>query len=76
MGSDRATIVVVRCSMLPDGPSQEKDYIGINTTGVLFLAVMVSFWIARVDRCRTDSPRDAPRLGRGGRILRLSLIHI
>ena len=54
---------VVRCSMLPDGPPQEKDYIGINTTGFLNLAVVVSFWIARFDRCRTDSPRDAPRLG-------------
>ena len=69
MGSDHATVVVVRCSMLPDGPPQEKDYIGISTTGFLFLAVVVSFWIARVDRCRTDSTHDAPRLGRGGRIL-------
>ena len=63
-----ATAVVVRCPMLPDGPPREKDYIGINSTGFQFLAVVVSFWIARVDRCLTDSPRDAPRLGRGGRI--------
>ena len=57
--------------MLPDGPPPEKDHVGINSTGFLFLAVVVSFWIARrVDRCRTDSPRDAPRRGGGGRILR------
>ena len=54
MGSDRATIVAVRCSMLPDGPPQEKSYIGINATGFLFLD-------CRVDRCRTESPRDSPR---------------
>ena len=67
MGSDRATIVVVRCSMLPDGPPQEKDSIGINTTGFLFLAVVLSFWIAHVDRCRTDSTTHAmPRLASVG----------
>ena len=60
MGSDRAS-VVVRCSMLPDGPLQEKDSIGINTAGFLYLAVVVSFWIiARVDRCRTDSAHAMP----------------
>ena len=61
MGSDRATVVVVRCSMLPDGPLREKDSIGINTAGVLYLTVVVSFWIiARVDRCRTDSAHAMP----------------
>ena len=61
MGSDRATVVVVRCSMLPDGPLREKDSIGINTAGVLCLTVVVSFWIiARVDRCRTDSAHAMP----------------
>ena len=60
MGSDRDTVVVVRCSMLPDGPLQEKDSIGINTVGFLFLAVVLSFWIPHVDRCRTDSAHAMP----------------
>ena len=61
MGADRATVVVVRCSMLPDGPLQEKDSIGISTAGFLYLAVVVSFWIiARFDRCRTDSAHAMP----------------
>ena len=54
-------VVVVRCSMLPDGPLQEKDSIGISTAGFLYLAVVVSFWIiARFDRCRTDSAHAMP----------------
>ena len=46
---------------------REENYVGINAAGSLFLAIVILFWMARVDRCRTNSTlaSDAHRLWPG-----------
>ena len=47
------SLCAVSCSRTAQ--PQEENYVGINAAGSLFLAVVLMFWMARVDRCRTDS---------------------
>ena len=51
----RATAVLVRCFVLPDYPTPRRELCWHQSYWVLFLAVVLLFWMARVDRCRTDS---------------------
>ena len=48
-----SSFCVVPCSRMAH--PRKRTISASITTGFLFLTVVVSFWIARVDRCRTDA---------------------
>ena len=66
------SLCAVSCSRTAQ--PREENYVGINAVASLFLAVVLLFWMARVDRCRVQivsrSGERCPPPGQDGRILR------